>query len=372
MLPHASYYDALASLPNPRSQEWQHIAAGLVVLRLVDDWLDTSKHSLTAYDYNAARALIATIPKGSPLKEILDNLVMAVEHAGSPHSIATVVTGIFAYADQLDHDAQFSLSEDVLENFRQRAIGLQDSALITKACLKLALNYRLARKLRLAEKFYDEGIFYAKQVGDSVGAFKGECGRAKLTGMLGNVDAAHIAFETLVHNAKKNGDTNLVSSALHDWGHLYMSTVDDGKIALPMFEEALSMCDGDAVYLAADVAAARLGVGDIRRSQETNVCLAVTAKHRRIRWQAVVNLMYGEACLGNVEQFHWYVSVLDPLTTHRYFRYLYKTVAAEGFRILGDTSKAATWHTEARHLEAGGLMNNRQDERKEHAPSTDA
>ena len=47
MLAHTAYFESLASVEDEASQEWKSTLAGLVVLRLVDNWLELGTQVVT-------------------------------------------------------------------------------------------------------------------------------------------------------------------------------------------------------------------------------------------------------------------------------------------------------------------------------------
>jgi len=350
MLPHAIYFEALAALPDSRSHQWREIAAGLTVLRLVDDWLDYEENIIANEGNDLARvkAIVADIPQNQTLRSVLSNITMAIQHA-EKSSFSVVAPNLLAYALELERDAQYALSEDVFQGIRERALVLGDKELVTQSCLKLGRNYRMTRRLDLAEEFYTEGLYYAKTTGNRLRRLTANTGLVKLYVQRGDLQSAIALSDDTILEARQMDNLSALSIALHDRGFVSIAEENYPESATRL-QQALQLPGADKSSILGDLGNVLMNAGDIQRSREINYALSVTARERHIRWIAAVNLMCAAAYDGQRDEFERYISTLDVLATRPICRFEYHLVAADGYKILGQP------HAAVRHAEAAAAM----------------
>src|SRR5215218_89906 len=74
-LRHLAFFEALATT-DEKDPSWRALSAGLVVMRLVDDWVDTGYDTITSESWSvvAVREAIAAV-EATPLRRILTSIV---------------------------------------------------------------------------------------------------------------------------------------------------------------------------------------------------------------------------------------------------------------------------------------------------------
>ena len=79
---HLAFFEALAKADESQPS-WHSISAGLVTMRLVDDWLAAPRGSVMSESWGvtAVREAIAEIEDNTPLRRILTSIVDAVVSA---------------------------------------------------------------------------------------------------------------------------------------------------------------------------------------------------------------------------------------------------------------------------------------------------
>jgi len=86
MVPYRRFYEVLARLKESTDSDWAPTLAGLVVLKLIDQWLDIGVHMVTS-DVSrlvVIRDAIDAIAKTSPMRRMLTDIVDTMEHAEHP------------------------------------------------------------------------------------------------------------------------------------------------------------------------------------------------------------------------------------------------------------------------------------------------
>jgi hypothetical protein len=138
MLRHAAYFDTLHAIGNPEAPEWHSTAAGLAVLRLVDDWLDFGPRFLTADPIclMTIRGTIARIPARGRVRLLLSRVVDAIELAEAS-TCAAVALQILSYAQELEREGSIALSRDVVVSLHERAKLANDTFTIAQTSPRL-------------------------------------------------------------------------------------------------------------------------------------------------------------------------------------------------------------------------------------------
>src|SRR5712664_3071751 len=112
---HLPFFTELAALDD-REAEWRSVSAGLVVLRLVDAWIEEGAASVAAdgWGVRSVEAVIEEMPPGRPARALLGSVVAALKTSstGEMHAIAP---RLMAYARALEFDAKWTLAADVFE-----------------------------------------------------------------------------------------------------------------------------------------------------------------------------------------------------------------------------------------------------------------
>src|SRR5712664_4265098 len=85
---HLPFFTELAALDD-REAEWRSVSAGLVVLRLVDAWIEEGAASVAAdgWGVRSVEAVIEEMPVGNVVRTVLTGVVEAIttSNAGDMH-----------------------------------------------------------------------------------------------------------------------------------------------------------------------------------------------------------------------------------------------------------------------------------------------
>ncbi|HKV49790.1 MAG TPA: hypothetical protein VJO52_01210, partial [Gemmatimonadaceae bacterium] len=98
-LPHYAFFEALARCDNETCAEWRTTSAGLLTLRLFDDWVmeGGSAVSLDSWGLRCVRESISAIDAGSSVRALLTSLVDSMQLARHAR-VAVVAPRLMAYA----------------------------------------------------------------------------------------------------------------------------------------------------------------------------------------------------------------------------------------------------------------------------------
>jgi len=351
MLPHTAFFDALAALPDAETPEWQALSAGLVILRMIDDWLDGDAQlfSHDSPELLAIRSIIKALPRKQPIKQILGNITFAIEQS-SASSIVTVAPGLLSYAQELDRSANYSLAENVLLNIRRRAQQIDAKDILSECGLKLAKNYRLARQFSTAQEFYAEAVHYADQEGDIAKKIRAQCGLTKLYQSTGDTEQAFETIYQAQNMAKQLDHPQYTRMVLHDLAYIHVRNRAFAR-GLELLQQAIKLPGLDQEQLQCDLADVLLDIGDIALGAEISCFLVVTAKDRRTRWLASLYIMFAAACNRQLEEFQWYLDALGSLAVSKAFQFDYYWVAAQSYGLLGDSEMERTFYQKAYALD---------------------
>lgn len=350
MLPYHAYYNALENL-DQESADWQSTISGLVVLRLINDWLDVGKSVIgDTQSFDTARALVQQIPDDSSLKPILDHTLRLLEH--KEPQISHAIPPLLSYAEELQNHAEYDLTHDMLVPLLKRAKATQDSNLIAQVALKLACNARVSGRYDLSEECYVRGIREARSINNTHLIWNGHLGLSKLLGAQGDLSKADALCETVLTDAQRTGNVEYTSLALHDRAHMLSLRGDDDS-AIPLLRRALTcraVSEVEREYIKADLGACLTITGEIPASREINHKLVVSGIAREVRWQAAGNLMFAAIKEKSKEQFDLYRKALTLVNMPVLCAVQHQYDVAEGFRVFGNIAAAEAMHNKASAL----------------------
>ena len=143
MLTYEAYFDALRPL-RTTTDKWKSILAGLLVVRLVDDWLDGGPCVIdkNPASVQAIREAVARIAERDPVRPILCDLVDVVTQSETA-TVQTIAAPMLAYGNILESTGQWSLSRDVFANMLDRAQAVQDHSITARTARRFGLVLRL-------------------------------------------------------------------------------------------------------------------------------------------------------------------------------------------------------------------------------------
>src|SRR4051812_345565 len=102
VLRHLAFFEELGRM-DESDASWRSVSAGLVVMRLVDQWIADGPHAMRAdsWSVSAVREAIAQVPETTPIKRILGSVVDAMTACEST-DLHMLCPRLMAYGQSLE------------------------------------------------------------------------------------------------------------------------------------------------------------------------------------------------------------------------------------------------------------------------------
>ena len=290
-LRHLSFFEFVASRAEDDPQ-WRAGTAGLVVLRLVDAWIDEGRAALA--DDNWAipnvRAAIDAMDRGTPIRSLLGRVVDAVEDPGAEFGRA--LTPLMAYAQALEFEAHWSLAADVYETALAHADPTAEADSCISAHLGLARCYMHSGQLTAASEAFDSSSAVAAAAGDLVGTLRARIGHAKVSMARGNFPEAERILDETIQTAQGEALRDVRSRALHDRSNVAFNR-NNYELAIQLAYQALeqSQSPRERDRILGDIAVSFLELGVYSAARDAYMVLSATAQEQYVRWAATLNLL---------------------------------------------------------------------------------
>src|SRR5580704_11190010 len=154
MLAYEAYFDALAPLKTT-SDAWKSIMAGLVVLRLVDDWLGSGSLAIAENPANvhAARDAVARMPESDPLRPPLCDLIDIVAQS-EQSTVQAVAATMLDYGRLLQFADRWTLARDVFVSLLKWSSIKRDQQTVARTARRLGLVLRRLDQLDASDSAY--------------------------------------------------------------------------------------------------------------------------------------------------------------------------------------------------------------------------
>ncbi len=341
---HLPYFTELASLED-HDPAWRSVSAGLVLLRLVDAWIEEGASVVAAdgWGVRSVAAAIEEMPVGSPARAILASALDALTAArgGDMH---TVAPRLMAYARSLDLDGKWALAADVYDSIIAHVHPEEESEIAVNALL------RRGHCLRELGDFADAGASFttaadlAHRSGDMMGALRARIGEAKIIFARGNLPAADAMLNETVALADKHNLLEVRSMAKHDRAQIAI-TGGQYDLAVRYAYEAMhdSVSESERDRILNDLAAAFYFLGVKSAARDAFMILAATAREQYQRWLATINLMELAADDGAELQFERYRQQLATAALPPVLRVQFELDAGRSYQSLGNVQAAEVW-----------------------------
>lgn len=321
---------------------WRAATAGLVVLRLVDAWIEEGPSAVAAdgWGARAVRSAIEEIPMRTPVRSILGGVVDAMV-AAKTVDVRRVAPRLMAYARSLDFEGKWQLAIDVYQTVVAHVHPLHDPDLAIDANMRLGYCGRMLGEWDLAATGYGQAGQIAEREGDLMGVLRSQIGVAKLALAHGNMPRAETMLDATIARAGEHGFTELRAIALHD-----RSTVaharGDYERAIRFAYEAL---DGTRIPSArdrvlADIAGSFMDLGVRSAARDAFLVLAATAQEQYSRWASTLNLMEIAALDRCEPAFEQYRRELEAAALPPQLEAEYHMKAGKGYDIFGQSDAA--------------------------------
>jgi len=339
-LRHLAFFEELASL-DESDPAWNAATAGLVVLRLVDAWLENGPNTSLDDDWpiRSVRTAIDEVHVGATLRALLGRVVDALEERKP--DIHVVVTPLMAYGQALEYDAKWTLAADVYTTVLAHLHPIEDSDASIAAHLRLGSCYRNLQLIDQASKTYACVAEIAGAVGDMVGILRGRIGEAQIAWLRGNLPQAGAILDDTIAKAASDDMKDVRSRALHDRSSVANIT-GQYELGVRLAYEALGCCQNptERDRILTNIANSFVYLGVLSAARDAYLVLSATAQEQYTRWVATLNLLDVAAQSGAETLFEQYRRQLRNEQLPPFFATAFELTLGTGYRRFGDLAKA--------------------------------
>lgn len=167
-LPHFVFFEALAAATSEEDPEWRSTKAGLMVLRLLDNWAMWGAEVITEHEWgvHVVRRAVTVIDEGNPLRTPIMNVLDVMRKTQNPPS--DVIPQLFAFAHALELDGKWVLAADVYDTIIHKvAQPIVDTPAVIKAYMALGACFRMLADWAEAAVAYKAAGRLARLRGDA-------------------------------------------------------------------------------------------------------------------------------------------------------------------------------------------------------------
>lgn len=349
-LRHLPFFEEIASREEGDS-EWRAATAGLVVVRLVDAWLEDGPVVSTddGWSLRSVNNAIDDVDEGTPIRAILGRVMDALQQ--QKPDIHVVVTPLMAYGQALEYDAKWLLAADVYHSVLAHLHPVEDSDASIAAHFRLGHCYRSLHLIDEATEAFASASQIATAVGDMVSVLLARVNEAHIAVLRGNLPhAAEILDDTIVR-ATGNEFRDVRSRALHERSnvaHLRGQYELAVRFAYEALEHSQSQTQRDRIL--GDIAVSFLQLGVYSAARDAYLVLSATAQELYTRWAATINLLEISAHTGAEMLFEAYHRQLAGAKLPPYLATAFEVSLGTGYQRLGDLTRARV------HLERAMAM----------------
>lgn len=305
-LRHLPFFEGIASLDEAHP-EWRAATAGLVVLRLVDAWLEDGPAVATddGWSVRGVRNAIDEVDEGTPIRAILGRVVDALQERKP--DIHVVITPLMAYGRALEYDAKWFLAADVYHSILAHLHPVEDSDASIAAHLRLGQCYRNLHRIDDAVEAFTAASEIATAVGDMVGILRARIGEGRIAILRGNLPQAEEILDDTIGRATGPALSDVRSRALHDRSEVATKR-GQYELAIRFAYDALahSQSPTERDRILSDIAVAFLDLGVFSAARDAFLVLFATAQEQYMRWAAALNLLEISSLTGAETLFEQY------------------------------------------------------------------
>jgi tetratricopeptide (TPR) repeat protein len=340
---HLPFFTELAGLDDGDTS-WRSVSAGLVVLRLVDAWIEEGAAAVAAdgWGVRSVEAAIEEMPAGVPARAVLRSIVEAVKTSATSdmHAIAP---RLMAYARALDLDAKWALAGDVYETVIAHVHPVEESDVAIAAHLRLAYCQRSMGALDEASRSYEAASAIARDVDDMFGVLRAQIGAAKIAIARGNMpNAERLLDDTIARAAAREDLVEVHAMALQDRAIVALHRERyDLAVELAYASLELTRDPINRDRLLSDIAGAFYMLGVRSAARDAYLVLEATAQEQYQRWLASINLMEIAAREGSMPMFERYRRALVTAMLPPALEAQFHLQTAESYEALAQLDDAA-------------------------------
>lgn len=338
---HLPFFTELAALEDG-DPSWRAVSAGLVVLRLVDSWIEegSAAVSVDGWGIRSVEAAIEEMEEGLPARSVLRSVVTALK-SSPPNDMRAIAPRLLAYGRSLDLDAKWALAADVYETVIAHVHPVEESDVAITAHLRLAMVLRHLGELDRSSATYESVRVLAQTTGDLVGALRAEVGCARIATLRGNLPSAESTLDGVIRQAAKHGLIDVHAHALHERADVAFLR-GQYDMAVRFAYDALEQ-EGDPNNrdrLLADIAASFYMLGARSAARDAYLILEATGREQYQRWVAAINLMEIASVDGSATLFERYKRSLLQADLPMNLKAQLQLHLGEGYARLGNAEAA--------------------------------
>ncbi len=336
MLRHLAFFEELSRM-DEADPTWRSVSAGLVVMRLVDNWIEDGAVAtrVDSWAISGAREAVAQVPATSPIRRILTS-VLDITTETSAADLHALVPRLMAYGQALEYDGKWTLAADVYGTITAHIHPVEDADLAIAAHLQLAFSLRIIGEYDAAVTAYERCSALADEANDLLGVLRGRLGVAKIVAVRGNLPRAESMLDDTISRAAAHGLNELHSIALIDRAYI-AGVTDQHERAIRFSYEALELTNTPRTrdIILNNIATAFRYLGLSAAARDAYLVLAVTGAEQYVRWLAELNLMELAAQDGVDLQFDKYRRELESVDLTPQLRVTYLLHVGRGYHSLG-------------------------------------
>ena len=349
-LRHLPFFEEVATYEEGDAA-WRSATAGLVVLRLVDSWLENGRSVVAddGWSVRSVRAAIESMDDGTAIKSILDRVVDAL-HEQKP-DIHVVVTPLMAYAKALEYDAKWRLASDVYHSVLAHLHPVEDSDASVAAHIRLGHCFRNLGQLEEAISAFVEASEVANAVGDIVGTLRARIGEGIATMLKGNLPRAQTILDEAINRSTSADLQDVRSRALHVRANVEQLR-GNYELAIRMAYEAMETAESatERDRILNDIAVSFFELGVYSAARDAYLVLSVSAQEEYVRWAAHLNLLDVTSQTGSEVQFEAIRREMSKVNLPPYLAAGFQLNLGTGYARLGAPEKSR------HHLEQALLL----------------
>jgi tetratricopeptide (TPR) repeat protein len=343
-LRHLPFFEEIASR-NEGTPEWSAATAGIVVLRLVDAWIEDGPRVMATDDWGmrSVRSAIDEVRSNEKLRSILLSVVDLLE-TSTIVDMGKLAPRMMAYGQLLEYDATWTLAADVYASIIGHTHPVQEADIATQAHLRRGFCLRQMGDLPASLTAYVTAGEIAQSANDMVGVLRARIGEAKGAIARGNMPRAKEILDETIARASEHRLDDVRSMAMHDRSvvaHLTGEYELAIKIAYEALESTQSSRERDRILI--DVASSFYKLGVHTAARDAYVIIASTAQEAYLRWFATLNLMEIAAVDGKELLFEQYRRSIDVGALPPQLAAHYWLQGGIGYEQLGNFSEAKTY-----------------------------
>ncbi|HEX5972209.1 MAG TPA: hypothetical protein VFY85_09800 [Gemmatimonadaceae bacterium] len=348
---HLAFFAELAALDDG-DPSWRSVSAGLVVLRLVDAWIEEGATAVAAdgWGIRSVEAAIEEMDDGLPARSILRSVIGALK-SSPPNDMRAIAPRLLAYGRALDLDAKWALAADVYETVIAHVHPVEESDVAVTAHLRRAYCERSLGDLDAAATSYATASQIADSSADMFGVLRAQIGAATIAKTRGNIPQAESLLDDAIVRAEAHQLSDVHAMALQDRADIaYLRGNYD--LAVRMAYQALERTR-DPVNrdrLLSDIASSFYMLGARSAARDAYLILEATCHEQYLRWIAQINLMEIAAQDGSMPLFERYRKTLSSASLPPALQAQFLLHAGEGHAALGEIALAEATLTSAAQL----------------------